>query len=112
MVTIEQVKAGVLKYVETDMLPKIMGWKKIALGAYVALASENFTEMTRQYWNHPAVAVLNVFDATGNADIDKVYNAMYPMMANGEKITIPIPVVGDYTADRSDLEKIYRYIRG
>ena len=65
-----------------------------------------------KYREHPAVAVLDMIDAEGNVDIDKLYQAVAPQFANGKKQTISIPLIGDMTIDRTDLEKLYRYIKG
>lgn len=112
MVTMQQVKTGLVKYIDTDVLPHLTGVKRIGLGVYTALAANNLVGLMEKYREHPAVAVLDVIDADGNVDIDKLYQALDPMFANGERHTISIPLIGDMTVDRSDLEKLYRYIKG
>lgn len=112
MVTMQQVKTGLVKYIDTDVLPHLTGIKKLGLGVYTALAADNLVGLLEQYRDHPAVSVLHVMDKDGNVDIDKLYQALVPQFANGEKQTISIPLIGDMTVDRSDLEKLYRYIKG
>ena len=112
MVTMQQVKTGLVKYIDTDVLPHLTGVKLIGLGVYTALAADNLVNVLNQYKEHPAVSVLQIIDKDGNVDIDKLYQAMAPQFANGEKQTISIPLIGDMTVDRSDLEKLYRYIKG
>lgn len=112
MVTMQQVKNGLVKYIDADVLPHLTGVKRIGLGVYTALAADNLVSVLGQYKDHPAVAVLQIIDKDGNVDIDKLYQAMSPQFANGEKQTISIPLIGDMTVDRSDLEKLYRYIKG
>ena len=112
MVTLLQVKNGLVKYVDSDILPHLTGFKKIALGAYVALASENVVSVMSKNKDNPAVAVLDVVDENDNADIDKLYQAFSSMMPDGQKYSIDIPMIGELRVDRSDLEKLYQYIRG
>lgn len=112
MVTMQQVKNGLVKYIDTDVLPHLTGIKKLGLGVYTALAANNVVDLIEKYRDHPAVAVLDVIDTDGNVDIDKLYQAVAPQFANGEKQTISIPLIGDMTVDRTDLEKLYRYIKG
>ena len=112
MVTMQQVKTGLVKYIDTDVLTHLTGIKKLGLGVYTALAANNVVGLMEKYREHPAVAVLDVIDAEGNVDIDKLYQAVAPQFANGEKQTISIPLIGDMTVDRTDLEKLYRYIKG
>lgn len=112
MVTMQQVKNGLVKYIDTDVLPHLTGIKKLGLGVYTALAADNLAGVLEQHKDHPAVSVLKIIDKDGNVDIDKLYQALAPQFSNGEKQTISIPLIGDLTVDRSDLEKLYRYIKG
>lgn len=112
MVTMEQVKAGLVKYIDNDVLPHLTGMKKIGLGVYTALAAENVSAIISRYKTHPAVAVLDVIDDQENVDIDRLYQAIYPMFQGGEKQVISIPFIGDMTIDRTDLDRLYRYIKG
>ena len=41
-----------------------------------------------------------------------IWFVIAPQFANGEKQVINIPLIGDMTVDKSDLEKLYRYIKG
>lgn len=111
MATINQLQAGILKYINTDVLPHIEGWKKLAVGGYINLASANFPGLLMQIKNHPAVSVLGVFDDENNIDIDKLHAALDPMFESGEKYTVPIPMAGDLIINKSDLEKIFRYVK-
>lgn len=112
MVTMAQVKNGLVKYIDTDILPHLTGMKRIALGAYSALAAENMAGLVNQYRDKPAVSVLKVIDEQGNVDIDRIYQAVVPMFSDGQKQVIEIPMIGELIIDRSDVEKIYRYIKG
>ena len=112
MVTVAQVKNGLVRYIDTDVLPHLTGMKRIGLGVYTALAAENLSGLVEQYRDKPAVSVLKVIDDQGNVDIDRLYQAFVPMFADGQKQTIEIPMIGELIIDRSDVEKIYRYIKG
>ena len=112
MVSMDQVKNGLIRYIESDIMPHLDGIKKIALGLYTGLAADNAVKMALQYTQHPAVAMLNVIDEAGNVDIDKLYNAVLPMFNDGHKETIRVPLIGEFRIDRSDVESLYRYIRG
>lgn len=112
MVSIEQVKSGLIKYIDSDIMPHLTGLRKVGLGVYVALASDKAVDMAMQYRDHPAVAVLDVIDDAGNVDIDRLYQAVIPMVQSGEKIPVEIPLIGEVRMDRNDVEKLYRYIVG
>ena len=65
MVTMQQVKTGLVRYIDTDVLPHLTGIKKLGLGVYTALAANNVVGLIEKYREHPAVAVLDVIDADG-----------------------------------------------
>lgn len=111
MVTMQQAQNGLIKYIDTEIIPHVDGLKKIGLSAYVTLAAGNVQAMLNRYIHHPAVEVLGVIDSEGNVDIDALYKAISPMLAEGKKVTIYIPLVGDFSVDKSDLEKLYRYMK-
>lgn len=112
MVTMQQFQNGVARYIDADILPHLSGVKRLAMGMYAGLAANNVGELLAQYKDHPAVSVLKVMDKDGNVDIDRLYSAAAPMFANGEKFAINIPMIGEMTVDKTDLEKLYQYIRG
>lgn len=111
MVTLNQVQTGLMKYIDNDVLTHLTGIKKVGLGLYSSLAASNVASTILKYKDHPAVSVLDVMDADGNVDIDKIYQAALPMFSGGEKHSVPIPMIGDLLIDRTDLEKMYRYIK-
>ena len=41
MATIQQVKAGVLKYLASDIIPHMVPWKQVAVEVYLGLAADN-----------------------------------------------------------------------
>lgn len=66
-----------------------------------------------QYQNNPAVKMMGVISESGQIDIDRLYQAILPQVQGGEKITIQFPVIGgEYAMDKSDIEKIYKNIKG
>ena len=112
MVSMNQLQSGICRYVDTELLPHLTGGKRLSLGIYAGLAAENIGKTVLQYKDNPAVKMLNVIDDAGNVDIDRLYSQASKLFANGEKQIIHIPVIGDLTVDRTDLEKLYQMIRG
>lgn len=56
--------------------------------------------------------MMGVISESGQIDIDRLYQAILPQVQGGEKITIQFPVIGgEYTMDKSDIEKIYKNIK-
>ncbi len=110
MVTLEQIATGITKYVDTQILPHLTGIRRIGLGVYTGLASKNVVGMVEKYKNHPAVSVLDVITDDG-VDLDKLYQTVLPMFENGQKEMVSIPMIGEWTFDKTDVEKLYKYIK-
>ena len=111
MVTINQVKSGVLKYIDSELMPHISRWKQVAVAAYIALAADNVASMILSYKSNPAIAVLNLFDDKNNIDIDKAYKAITSGMDSTSKIEVDFPVIGRFVFDITDIDKLYNYIK-
>lgn len=112
MVTMSQFQNGIARYIDADILPHLTGFKRIGLGIYAGLAANNVGDLLMKYKEHPAVEVLNLMDSDGNIDVDRLYAVAAPMFANGEKYSVNIPMIGEMSVDRTDLEKLYQYIKG
>lgn len=110
MVTLDNVVNGVIKYMDTEIIPHLSGVKKIGLTTYVGLAVQNTNAMFEQYSKHPAIDILNVIDDENNIDIDKIYRSIAPMFADGHKELIKIPLITEFKIDKNDIEMMYKYI--
>ncbi len=111
MVSMNQVQLGLARYIDSEILPHLSGAKKIGLGIYSSLAAQNLSNFLNSKKDHPAISMLNIIDPAGNVDIDKVYQAAVHSFPEGEKVRMDIPLIGELILDRSDLEKVYRYIK-
>lgn len=110
MVTFDNVVTGVIKYIDTEIMPHLSGIKKIGLVAYTGLIAQNANIMFDKYAKHPAIEVLDVISDDNNIDIDKLYRSILPMFSDGHKEVIKIPLIGDLKIDKNDIEMMYKYI--
>lgn len=111
MATLNQIQSGILRYIESDLMPHLDGLKKIGLGVYTTLAAGNITSMLISYKSHPAVKMLDIIDDSDQVDIDRLYDAILPYYANGEKSTMLIPLIGEFIINKNDIDKLYKYIK-
>lgn len=111
MATMEQVRNGIVRYIDSEILPHLTGFKKYGLGIYTALAADNLEETINRYKNTPFVSIMGVIDHNGNIDIDKVYRIAISQIPAGERFVIPIPIIGEYlTLTKNDIDKLYELI--
>lgn len=107
---IEKVQAGLAKFIDRDVVPSLNGWDRVLVGAGGGLLAARLPELMRQYAGHPIVSALGVCDAdSGEVDVDALYNAALPYVA--EPLPIKIPFVGiTIKVSQRELETLYAYI--
>lgn len=111
MVTIAQVQAGSVKFLDAELLPAFNGWQKVLVGAGAGLIVKNLPNTMGMLAANPVVAALGVWDGTrGLVDIDALGTAVLPMMGAD---ALPVPIPGGVTVrlGRADIEKLIRYIK-
>lgn len=110
MVTLNHVQNGLIRYIDNDLLPMITGWKKWAFGAVASITMSNMTEIFNKLKTNDFVRLLGLIDGDDMIDIDKLYKALYEQAQKGA-VTFDLPVVGALTINKTDIEKLYRYIK-
>nr|DAG65527.1 MAG TPA: hypothetical protein [Caudoviricetes sp.] len=109
MVAITTAQDGILRYIENELLPQLTGLKRAGATVYVALASKNMERLMQEYKDHQAVQVLGVIDGD-EIDVDKLYDALEPVMK--DRMRVDIPIVGEFVFDHDDLVKLTEYMKG
>lgn len=114
MVTIQQIEAGAVKYIDAEIAPKIPvnvpngQLKKIA---FLTGAAYAVRKNVQKYAGSPILAQLGAVDEDGGIDLDGVLEAARGSVPEkGFKVTVPI--LGDLTFFMEDLEKLAEYIKG
>ena len=109
MISYEQAVKGVVRYVDNEMLPHMSGVKKIGLGAYIALAAKNAAQTLKTAAASPAVSITGAATTEG-VDIDVLYSAISERMDGN--VQLDVPMIGVFTVNRADVDKLYNYMRG
>lgn len=111
MVNLAQVQLGVEKYIENEIITKIVDWRKWVVGAGVSMALSRSTEFFNQIKDHPVVKAMGVIDDNDMIDIDKLH-AEFAKQAQRGAITFDVPLMGALTLNAADVDKLYSYIVG
>lgn len=106
-VSTNQIKYGVISYMRQDMLPKLQGWKRVALGTAMTLVSEK--DIDKDLLSNSTIAMLGITDTNGMIDLDRLKEAICSQLG-GQKMPIEIPVIGTFKFGQSDVEKLARMI--
>ena len=113
MVSINQIEAGAVKFIDNVIAPEIPvdvpngQLKKIA---FLTGAAYAVRKNVRQYANSPLLTQLGAMDENGGIDLDGLLAAAKEAIPeNGFKVTVPI--LGDLTFHVEDMEQLATYIK-
>lgn len=110
MVRIQSIQNGALKFIDNELLPKMQGWKKWTFGAAASLWLSNLPNVFQKIKENSFVGSLGIIDESGMINIEKLYAEFYKQ-AERTPVTFDIPVIGQITLDKTDVEKLYAYIK-
>lgn len=105
-VTFEQINAGLIRYIDSELGAKATGLTKFMV--YFAAPSIPRMVMTKltEYRMNPMFA--DMFDEHGNVNIDEAYKRAKEAMSKSGKVLIPMI---NYFADERDLEILFNSIK-
>ena len=105
-----KVISGIVKYVDTEIVDKITGWKKWVVGSGIGLALSNTTEVFNQLKNNEFVKMLGVINKEDKVYVDKIYKEM-KKQAKKSAVTFDMPMIGPITLNEQDVDKMYELIK-
>ena len=109
MVNLNQIQNGIVKYLDSEITPKINGWQKWVFGALASTALAKTTNIFNALKQNEFVKMLEIIDENDMIDIDTLYREFFKQAQKGP-VTFDVPMVGALTLNTADVEKIYRYI--
>jgi hypothetical protein len=108
----DQVIDCLIDYAETEMLPAVIGVKKYAAFAALALLKMNAGKALEPLMGHSIVSRLGIADAHGLVDIDKAYRAAKQAFDKLGPLEFEVPFLDvEYTIKAKDIETIYRKLK-
>lgn len=108
MVTINQVKDGLVLYIDKEIVEKVSGLAKWGLAfASAAIVSnlnmDKYVEMGKS---------LGYVTKDSMVDIDKLYADFIKIVRSKGSVTQHFPMIGDVTFSENDVDLLKRYING
>lgn len=101
---------GIAKYIDSEIVDKITGWKKWVVGSGVGIALSNSSNIFNQIKDNDFVKMLNIIDKDNKIDVDKIYKEMKKQARKGA-VTFDVPMIGAITLNEQDVEKMYEFIK-
>lgn len=105
-VTMEQIQAGIIKYIDTAMAPRANGITKFMIYFFVPSIPKMLEQKIVDFKSMNVMPEL--FDADGNINLDEVYSRAKEAIKKSGKLFIPKI---NYFADEQDLDMLYNIIK-
>ena len=109
-VTVNQISEGLAKYIDNELVPKVPGVRKWALGLAGAYAGKAIQDKISE--NSKLLSSLGIMSEDGMVDVDMVLPYIKSMATQSGPVSEHVPMIGDIRFDSSDVDKLYSYIVG
>jgi hypothetical protein len=104
-IPIEQVKLGVLNFVEREIATKAVGAQKFLTYMALPIVGATVEKYAKSFHENPATVTF--FDENGAVDIDMLYNMAKEAVRKSGQFAVYGVILGE-----SDIDKLYHYIKG
>lgn len=105
-VTIEQVQAGLIRYIDAELAPKAIGIAKFGIYFMAPSIPKMVTQKISEARQSGVFA--EMFDENGNIELDEVYKRAQEAIKHSGKVLIKSL---NYFADAADIEALYTAIK-
>jgi hypothetical protein len=111
MIPYNQVVNGVTRYIDSEIVPKVNGFSKLAVAVVLAGAVKNAGNTVEQIKTMPIIKMTGLIDEENMVDIETIYEELKKQVAR-EPISMVLPGVGKVTFNHDDIDKMYSHIMG
>ena len=111
MIPYSQVANGATKYIDSEIVPKVNGLSKIAVGVMLAEAVKRGDHIVERMKAMPLVTMLGIVDEEDRIDVETIYEELKKHLSR-EPLRVELPMVGVLTFSHEDVEKLYAHIMG
>jgi hypothetical protein len=111
MIHKSKVLYGIASYIDDEIVAKLAGgWKAWVVGGMAGIAVSRADGLLSQLANNPMVKALGLIDGE-NIDVETIYEELRRQAQKGAA-TVELPMLGVITFSVSDVDSLYRYIKG
>lgn len=110
MITVEQLKKGLAAYVDSEFTAKLPGLKKWGVALVATPMIATIDNQILRY--HDMLKASGYITDDMMVDIDKLHEDAASIADKTGSVTQHIPVIGDVTFSKSDIDKLYHFTKG
>lgn len=109
MVNLDRVIYGINRFMNREIYSKMNAWQSV-LARFAVARMVGDTDKLRALMATPFVKTLAISDQNGDIDVDSVMSDIKHLIAEQGKISVSIPLFGDFTFTPEDVDKLHRDI--
>lgn len=109
MYNYEKVVNGLTKYIDTEIVNKVPGWKRWILGSGIGIMMSNATNIFDQLKKNDFIKLLDLIDSNNNINVEIIYKELKKQAQKGS-VNIELPMIGSFVLNEQDVDKLYNII--
>ena len=106
----EKVVNGILKYLDSEIYTGMNDWQEVLSRVAVARMIRNEDGIKELLCGNSFVRTFAIMDEDGDVDIENLLNDIREQIEKKGKITISLPLLGKFSFNASDVDKLHRMI--
>jgi|GEM_PF-2920407 len=111
MVSVSQLTAGAMKFIDTEMLPALPVNQRWIAGVVVFAAQRKAEKIIGKLAEHPVVNTLELIDGNGMVDMELVKAAVKSVCQKHGALEIPVPMLGQFKMTEKNFDVLFKHIK-
>lgn len=108
----DRVINGIHVYLNNEIYPNMNDWQEILARLAISRIMGDTNKLKGILKDNAFVSTFAIIDSDDNVDIDGIMADLRRMIEEKGKLTINIPMFGDFTFMPEDVDKLHRTIQG
>lgn len=106
----EKVMNGILKYLNSEIYSHMNDWQEVLARIAVSRMIGNAEYLKQSLINNAYVKTFSIMDNEGNVDVEGLARDLKQQIQQKNKLTISLPMLGNFTFTADDVDKLYQTI--
>jgi hypothetical protein len=106
----DRVVDGIVRYLNREILKGMNQWQDMMARIAMSRILSNRKMLREALINTPFLQTIGVIDSRGMVDVEGLANDLREQIREKGKLTIALPLFGNFTFVESDVDELYRAI--
>ena len=111
MVSISQLTAGTMKFIDAEMLPALPANQRWIAGALLYMAQGKAEKIIGQLSENPILSALNIIGEGGMVDIETVRSSVKSACQKYGSAEINVPLIGQFELTEKNFDSLFKRIK-